>query len=274
MEVWDCTPDGSPVVTDDAYLWPVHRAGRKLMLKIVDPAGDEVGAAAVLAALDGHHAVALVAAADNAILMERVIHVGPTLAEMALGGRDPQATAVLVDLTLSVQADLAGAALPGLIPFDSRAAFLATAADGPGLSSRDRALLQWGADLAADLGGDRAAWRTLHGDMHHFNALHDETQGWLMIDPKGILGPPAYDFANMILNPVPHAALVHDPVRMARMAGMVAERLAMPPRDMLAWVSLQATLGFGWSLGDSEAPYWERGARLAGELAGLRLPPG
>lgn len=271
IRAWGCAPDGAEIVTDDAFLWPVRRGGAALMLKVVDPEGDEVGAAAILTALGGRGAVRLIAAAGPALLMERVEHAGPTLAAMALAGRDDAAMAVLVDLTLGVQAGLAGADLPDLIPFDQRMLAFADALAGPGLDRGTAALLARLRDMGRELADDPAGWVVLHGDMHHFNALNDAERGWLMIDPKGIHGPAPYDFANMILNPLPHADLVMDPARMARMAAMVAERLGIETPEMLRWVCLQAGLGLAWSLWDSERPYWERGVEVASGLAGLRL---
>ncbi|MCC5973991.1 MAG: hypothetical protein JJT81_08055 [Rubellimicrobium sp.] len=271
MRAWGCTPDGDAIVTDDAFLMPVRRVGVPLMLKVADPDGDEVGAAAILAALGGRGAVQLVEAAGSALLMERVTHAGPSLAQMALGGQDGAAMTVLIDLTLEVQAGLAGVDLPDLIPFDRRMAAFAEALAEPGLDGATVGLLARLSDMGHEIAGDPAGWIALHGDMHHFNALHDAARGWLMIDPKGILGPAPFDFANMILNPLPHADLVMAPARMERMAGMVAERLGTPAREVLLWVCLQAGLGLAWSLWDSERPYWERGLEVASGLAGLRL---
>ena len=41
----------------------------------------------------------------------------------------------------------------------------------------------------------------LHGDLHHENIMHGP-RGWLAIDPKGVLGDPGFDAANMFYNPL------------------------------------------------------------------------
>ena len=40
----------------------------------------------------------------------------------------------------------------------------------------------------------------MHGDFHHFNILSSE-RGWLMIDPKGVIGPAGYEVGPLLINP-------------------------------------------------------------------------
>lgn len=42
----------------------------------------------------------------------------------------------------------------------------------------------------------------LHGDLHHYNVLRDNTLGWSVIDPKGLHGPAGYDFGALTYNPI------------------------------------------------------------------------
>ena len=42
----------------------------------------------------------------------------------------------------------------------------------------------------------------LHGDLHHDNILKN-VNGWIVIDPKGVIGEPAYEVAAFIRNPIP-----------------------------------------------------------------------
>ncbi len=42
----------------------------------------------------------------------------------------------------------------------------------------------------------------LHGDLHHDNILKNR-DSWIVIDPKGIIGEPAYEIATFIYNPIP-----------------------------------------------------------------------
>ncbi len=40
----------------------------------------------------------------------------------------------------------------------------------------------------------------MHGDFHHFNVLSSE-RGWLVIDPKGVIGPACYEVGPLLINP-------------------------------------------------------------------------
>src|SRR5690606_23152783 len=48
----------------------------------------------------------------------------------------------------------------------------------------------------------------LHGDLHHDNILKN-SDGWVVIDPKGFIGDPVYEVAAFIRNPIPDL-LNHD----------------------------------------------------------------
>ena len=266
---WRVEPAGATVVTDHGYLLPVRRGAERLMLKLSDPGDDEAQAGGFLVALDGRGAVRVAAWEGAALLMERVAETGPRLAEMALGGRDAEATGILCDVIAGMHGALEGVAVPGLIPLSDRVAHVR---DDVRLPGELRAVMRWAEGFVAERVTDRAGWRALHGDLHHFNVLHDGARGWLAIDPKGISGPALYDYAILCLNPLPHGALVHDPARMARVTGIVAERAGVTQRDVLGWVMFQACLSLSWSLWDDERGYWLAGLRVAAGLAGVRLP--
>lgn len=57
------------------------------------------------------------------------------------------------------------------------------------------------AGIAERLLSDPHDIRVLHGDLHHDNILLGE-RGWLAIDPKGLLGDPGFDAANLFYNPL------------------------------------------------------------------------
>lgn len=87
--------------------------------------------------------------------------------------------------------------------------------------------------------------RVLHGDLHHDNILRGE-RGWLVIDPKGILGDPGFDAANFFYNPLDRRAdLCIEPERIVYMAEIFAKTLGQRPDAILehaiAWGSLSAS---------------------------------
>ena len=70
-------------------------------------------------------------------------------------------------------------------------------------------------------------------------------RGWLAIDPKGIVGDPAFDAANFFYNPLERDDLCLDPERIAHMATVFAKTLGQNPRALLdhgiAWGCLSAS---------------------------------
>jgi streptomycin 6-kinase len=71
----------------------------------------------------------------------------------------------------------------------------------------------------------------LHGDLHHDNILQNDND-WLVIDPKGVIGEPAYEVAAFIRNPIPelphHAdatTIIHNRItRFSEPLGIPAKR--------------------------------------------------
>ena len=77
----------------------------------------------------------------------------------------------------------------------------------------------------------------LHDDLHHDNILQNGND-WVAIDPKGVIGEPAYELAAFIRNPIPEL-LTHDNVqnvihnRVTRLAGLIE----LPSQRILDGVS-------------------------------------
>nr|WP_274378954.1 aminoglycoside phosphotransferase family protein [Deinococcus cavernae] len=55
--------------------------------------------------------------------------------------------------------------------------------------------------IAQELLNDPQDTTALHGDLHHGNVLHSPARGWLLIDPKGLVGERGFDYANIFYNP-------------------------------------------------------------------------
>lgn len=93
----------------------------------------------------------------------------------------------------------------------------------------------------------------LHGDIHHENVLFNG-QDWVVIDPKGVLGDPAYDVANLFLNPVSHPAVVQDADRARRVQRTVAEALDLCPHRVMCFAFVHATTAALWAEQDGQDP--------------------
>ena len=78
----------------------------------------------------------------------------------------------------------------------------------------------------------------LHGDLHHFNILSSGVQ-WVAIDPKGILGDPAFEIAGFMRNPVPNPPGADG---MARRLRLFADLLGDPPERLWGWAFTETVL--------------------------------
>lgn len=107
----------------------------------------------------------------------------------------------------------------------------------------------------------------LHGDLHHDNILQN-VNDWLVIDPKGVIGEPAYEVAAFIRNPIPellnHADapnIIHN--RVTRFA----TALELPSQWILDWCFVQAVLAWVWALEDGcDTSYFEQLTKVFDEV--------
>ena len=90
----------------------------------------------------------------------------------------------------------------------------------------------------------------LHGDLHHDNILKNGN-GWVVIDPKGVIGEPAYEVAAFIRNPMPKLlALNNSSSIISHRVAFIAEILDLSERRILDWCLVQAVLAWAWALED------------------------
>jgi streptomycin 6-kinase len=110
----------------------------------------------------------------------------------------------------------------------------------------------------------------LHGDLHHFNILAAERQPWLALDPKGVVGEPAYEVGALLRNPMPEILSMPQPARiLARRVDQLAEALGFDRARLIGWGVAQAVLSAWWSFED-HGHGWEPAIAVAEYLAGLR----
>lgn len=96
----------------------------------------------------------------------------------------------------------------------------------------------------------------LHGDLHHDNILAAEREPWLAIDPKGLIGEPAYEVGALLRNPYPQLFDHPDPGRvLARRLDQFADELDMDRERLRAWSFSQAVLASIASWEDHGEPW-------------------
>jgi streptomycin 6-kinase len=133
-----------------------------------------------------------------------------------------------------------------------------------------RALVEEAESLFADLLASQAAPVLLHGDLHHDNILSATRAPWLAIDPKGVIGEPAYEVGALLRNWQPTLFAMPDPARAtARRVDQLAEALGIDRARIRGWGVAQAVLSAWWSIEDSGYG-WEDTVACAELLAAVK----
>lgn len=91
----------------------------------------------------------------------------------------------------------------------------------------------------------------LHGDLHHDNMLQNGER-WIAIDPKGVIGEPAFEVAAFIRNPIPKLVALDTaalPIIQNRIR-LFSKFLSIPEQKILDWCFVQAVLAWAWALED------------------------
>lgn len=255
---WNLTPDGEPIHTHSSDLLPVRFRGEAAMLKVARSSEERTGNA-LMVWLGGDGAARVLHHGGKAVVMERV-EGDLNLTAMVYMGQDDEATQILCRAAAAVHRDR-GIPLPNLPFLGWWFKALQDAAQNGGL-------LQDAWATARALLASQQDVRPLHGDIHHGNVLHSRERGWLVIDPKGLIGERGFDYANIFCNPDLEVATA--PGRLARQAHVVAEAAGLERHRLLQWVLAYAGLSAAWHLEDGEddlaAPTLEVARIAAAEL--------
>ncbi len=103
--------------------------------------------------------------------------------------------------------------------------------------------------------------KLLHGDFHHYNILSAE-DGWMIIDPKGVVGDPAYEVAPFMLNP---GDMDKAPRRVfERRLEILTDVTGLDGQRIVRWTVVHGVLAAWWGVEDHGSP-WEDALRI-GEI--------
>ena len=109
----------------------------------------------------------------------------------------------------------------------------------------------------------------MHGDFHHFNILSSE-RGWLIIDPKGVIGPACYEVAPLLMNPWGDLSGGKDYRRMTkRRIDILHERLGFERQRIREWGVAHAVLSAWWGIEENTG--WEYSLAFAEMIAELDI---
>jgi streptomycin 6-kinase len=108
----------------------------------------------------------------------------------------------------------------------------------------------------------------LHGDLHHDNLLYKgdgqawrrekNDDGWMVIDPKGFIGDPAFELAAYLCNPIPELLQESAAKQMIlQRINSASAALDIPEQRIHDWLYVKSVLGWAWNLEDNHDPgYW------------------
>jgi streptomycin 6-kinase len=126
-----------------------------------------------------------------------------------------------------------------------------------------KAIFERGEQLHRSLEASSRTRVLLHGDLHQGNILAAMRQPWLAIDPKGLVGDPAYETGPLLLNlwedlyPVSNRALV-----LAQRLGWLAEDLGLEREQVRLWGIARLVLSAVWSA-ENNGTGWQHAIELA-----------
>lgn len=108
----------------------------------------------------------------------------------------------------------------------------------------------------------------MHGDFHHFNILSSE-RGWLVIDPKGVIGPAGYEVGPLMINPWSDFS-DGNKIRLSvkRRVDILHEHLGFERERILEWSLAHAVLSAWWGIEDNTG--WESALQFAELLADFK----
>ena len=238
---WNLTPDGKPIITHSSQLLPVIYKDKAAILKIAI-AEEEFRGALLMKWWNGTGAVRVLEHDGAALLMERIVGK-QTLTQMVKEGHDNEASRIICDVAakLHLTHDNSPASLVPLNRWFNALEIVASQEGGvlsQALSTADY-LLASQIDIVVQ-----------HGDLHHGNILDGGSQGWLAIDPKGLMGERVFDFANIFCNP--DANIAAHQGRLAQQARVVAEAAGVQHKRLLQWILAYSGLSAAWSISDNE----------------------
>lgn len=243
---WSLTKSTPVAESPRSWIFRVEQNGRNYgAIKILKPlAAEEEGRGARLMQwYGGEGAATIFDIHGNTIFMEWLD--GGTLGDAVRAGHDDEATIAICTTVANLHRPRDGAP-DDLQPLRQRfQALFDTNVRAWPHTARD--LYARSSGIALKLFDRPSAQLPLHGDLHHDNILSSD-RGWLAIDPKGLIGDPLYEVANVFRNPHGAIQLAASPKRINALADAVETRLGFNRKRVLGYAAAHSALSACWDL--------------------------
>lgn len=252
---WSLTKSSLVAESERSWIYRVEQNGRSAAaLKILKPAAaeEEGRGARLMNWYSGEGAATVFDIHGDTIFMEWLD--GGTLGDPVRAGRDEEGTVAICTVISGLHRPRPDAPTD-LLPLRERFQVLFDT-DVRQWPHTARDLYARAAGVALKLFDKPSPSIPLHGDLHHDNIM-SSPRGWLAIDPKGIIGDPAYEVANVFRNPYPAHKLVADPQRIAALADAFAARLGFDRKHVLGYAAAHSALSACWDLNAGNPITWD-----------------
>lgn len=249
---------GAVLISDGigGKVWRVERAdGSPVALKQASPAAlrEIDGAAGFLRWANGDGIVRLLERANDLLLLEWA--GDDSLADHLERHGDDSATEVAAAVLQRLHGARDTPPPAALTPLHDIFAGLFLRAEADRRAGRRTQFVE-AATCAQALLSSQHGVRPLHGDVHHANIL-SAPRGWLAIDPKGLIGEPAFDAANLFCNPL-EGDLRFREERALSMAAILSPALGCAAERLLDHAFAFSALSAAWHLEDGNPEEAER----------------
>jgi streptomycin 6-kinase len=244
----------SPIAeTATSQVFKVERPAGPAVLKILKPYGaDEIHGAVLMTWYDGVGAARIYDIHDEMILMEWLDRA--PLGDLVRNGGDAEATEILCEVMGALhrpRTDIHDQFATLTTWFDTL--FMADPAWWP---VSHRPYFARATSIARELLETTNAVIPLHGDFHHDNVI-GSSRGWLAIDPKGLLGDPAYEVANVFRNPFGANDVIVRRERIEHLARRFAAALGCEPGRVLRWAVAHSAISACWDRAAGNRIDWD-----------------
>ncbi|WP_354063761.1 aminoglycoside phosphotransferase family protein [Devosia sp. 2618] len=243
---WSLTKSTLVAETATSWIFRVEQNGRNFAaLKILKSlaAEEERRGAQLMNWYGGEGAATVFDMHGDTIFMEWLD--GGTLSEPVRAGHDDEGTIAICTVVTNLHRPRADAP-EGLMPLPQRfKALFDTDVRAWPHTARD--LYARASGIALKLFDRPSAQIPLHGDLHHDNILSSD-RGWLAIDPKGLIGDPLYEVANVFRNPPGAIQLSANPKRINALVEAFETRLGFPRKRVLGYAAAHSALSACWDL--------------------------
>ena len=241
------------------YVTPVTLAdGTNAVLKLGVPCREINTEIEALRVYGGRGAVRLLECDEKlgALLLERILP-GTPLTQLAQDGTDDDATLIACDVMEALWRPVPEKhSFPKVEEWASGITKLREKFQG-GTGPLPVKLVEIAEAYFAELLTTADAQVLLHGDLHHDNILEAGEGNWRAIDPKGLVGEPAYEVGAILRNLWQDRNSITHPVKLLdRRTDIFADRLGFDRARIRGWAISQAVLSAWWCVEDDCDPGW------------------